>query len=142
MIKKKMNNFNYLVALEGFLHCNSRKCSVAVLTALAKSYGCNEEMVDKVVNAVIAEYILSIIAPSDGNTKVGVANGGGHVTLLNPTCETLINTLVGERFTDLSEDRARKLIESLIHNSALKIDENSALFKIKDLTLCQLVSLD
>ena len=62
-------------------------------------------MVDKVVNAVIAEYILSIIAPSDGNTKDGVANGGGHVTPLNPTCEILINILVGERFTDLSEDR-------------------------------------
>lgn len=137
-----MNNFNYLVALEVFLHYNSTKCSVAVLTAFAKNHGCKEEMVDKVVNAVIAEYILSIIAPRDGNTKYGVANGGGHVTPLNPTCEILINILVGERFTDLSEDRARKLIESLIHNSALKIDENSALFKIKDLTLCQLVSLD
>lgn len=31
-----MNNFNYLVALEGFLHYNSTKCSVAVLTAFAK----------------------------------------------------------------------------------------------------------
>lgn len=137
-----MNNFNYLVALEGFLHYNSTKCSVAVLTSLAKNYGCKEEMVDKVVNAVIAEYILSIIAPSDGNTKVGVANSGGYDIPTNPTCEKLINSLVGERFTDLSENRARKLIESLIHNSALNIDENSALFKIKDLTLCQLVSLD
>ena len=99
-------------------------------------------MVDKVVNAVIAEYILSIIAPSDGNTKVGVANSGGYDIPTNPACEKLINSLVGERFTDLSEDRARKLIESLIHNSALNIDEYSALFKIKDLTLCQLVSLD
>ena len=37
-----MNNFNYLVALEGFLHYNSTKCSVAVLTAFAKNHGCKD----------------------------------------------------------------------------------------------------
>lgn len=72
-----MNNFNYLVALEGFLHYNSTKCSVAVLTAFAKNHGCKEEMVDKVVNAVIAEYILSIIAPVMAIQKMVLQMVGG-----------------------------------------------------------------
>lgn len=100
------------------------------------------ELVDQVVNGVMADYIMDIIAPKE--KTVTVADPYGREikdARINPTPEDLINFLSGYRFSDLSTGHAEKLIGYLVGKSALAVNEEGLLYRSKSLIKRQPVTL-
>lgn len=140
-----MNNMNsslYFDAVEQIMYMTPRNCSIAILNDIAKNHGCAENLVDQVINGVIIDFIMNLIAPKDKRTKVLDAEENEIPdNRINPTYQELMNILTKEKFYDLSITRADKLIGYLIKKYALTIESDGTMFKTKALLPHQFVQL-
>lgn len=138
----KINSSLYFDAVERFMYATPRNCSIAVLNSIAKNHGCAEKLIDQVINGVIVDFIMNIIAPKNKGTKVFDANGNEiQDCRVNPTYNDLMDILTHEKFSDLTVARADKLIGYLIQRSALTIEADGTLYNSKSLLPHQFVQL-
>lgn len=132
---------HYFEIIERFIYLHEEKCPIAVLKKLAIDRGCPNEIADQVINGAIVDYLMNYIAPKDKN--ITIVQHGLEVTNdhKNPTITELMSFMTKDRFTDLSIERAEKLISYLIEKSVLTVDYDGRLFLIKRLMPRQLVKL-
>lgn len=140
-----MSNTNtsiFFDAVEQFMYMTPCKCSVAVMNNIAKNRGCAEVLVDQVINGVIVDFIMDIIAPKNKRTKVLNVNGNEIPdNRINPTYCELMDILTKEKFSDLPINRAEKIIGYLVQKTALIIDDKGLLYKSKSLLPHQIIQL-
>lgn len=132
---------HYFKIIERFIYSHEEKCPIAVLKKLAIDRGCPNEIADQVINGAIVDYLINYIAPKERNTTV--IQHGIEVTNndKNPTVSELMLFMTEDRFTDLSIERAEKLLSHLIEKSALTVDYDGRLYLTKRLMPRQLVEL-
>lgn len=132
---------HYFEAVERFIYSQEQKCSIAVLKKLALDQGCPKEFVDQVINGAIVDYVTNNIAPKESNMTI-IQHGVEVMNYRkNPTVAELMSFMTNDRFTDLSIERAEKLISYLIEKSALTVDYDGRLFPTKRLITRQLIEL-
>lgn len=141
-VMNKKNTSLYFDSVERFMYATPCNCSIAVLNNIAKNHGCAENLVDQVINGVIIDFIMNIIAPKDKKTKVLDLEGKEILdNRVNPSYQELMDILTKEKFSDLSITRADKLIGYLIQKYALTIESDGTMFKTKTLLPHQFVQL-
>lgn len=129
-------------AVEQFMYITPCNCSVAVMNKIAKNRGCADILVDQVINGVIVDFVMNIIAPKNKRTKVLNVNGNEVPdTRINPTYCELMDILTKEKFSDLPINRAEKIIGYLVQKAALIIDDKGFLYKSKSLLPHQTIRL-
>lgn len=140
-----MNNTNsslYFDAVERFMYTTSHNCSIAVLNNIAENNGCAENLVDQVINGVVVDFVMNLIASSNKSNKFTDAKENEVSDYrINPTYKKLMDILTKEKFSDLSIGRAEKIIGYLVQKTVLTIDDNGTLYKSKSLLPHQLVQL-
>ncbi len=138
----KKNSSLYFDSVERFMYATPCNCSIAVLNNIAKNHGCAENLVDQVINGVIIDFIMNIIAPKNVETKVMDAKRNEIPdNRINPTYQELMDIITKEKFSDLSIGRAEKIIGYLVQKTALTIDDNGTLYISKSLLPHQFVQL-
>ena len=132
---------HYFEIIERFIYSYGIKCSITVLKKLAIDQGCPNEIADQVINGAIVDYLMNYIAPKDEN--ITIVQHGIEVTsdCKNPTITELMSFMTKDKFTDLSIERAEKLVSYLIEKSALMVDYDGRLFLINRLIPRKFVEL-
>ena len=133
---------HYFDSVEGFIRLNSQHCSIAMLNRFAKDADCPDDLVEQVVNGAIVDYIMRIVSGPDDT--VTCADMNGHtvpVRIYHPTSAELIAHLTEIKFSDLSQERAGKIIDFLLNKPALSFDTDGCLYCSMRLIPRQLVAL-
>lgn len=121
----------YFENVEQFIALHPDHAPLAMLMAAVRSNGCPEDMMDAVINSAIARVInLVVTSPENAMTisKVGVKTD--TFKEYNPTKEELINDILA-RFDDLGFDRAKGIVDFLLHKQALTVYPDGKLYRTK-----------
>ncbi len=94
------------------------------MNKIAKDRGRAEFLAGQVINGVIVDLVVNIIAPQNKRTKVININGDEYPdNRINPIYCELMDILTKEKFSDLPIDRAEKIVGYLVQKSAMIIDD-------------------
>lgn len=120
---------HYFDKVEGFIRLNPHSCSIAMLNRLVKEAGCPDDLVEQVVNGAIVDYIMRIVSGADDTVTCTEMNGRTvPVRVYHPTTAELITYLTETKFSDLSQERAGKIIDILLNKKALSLDSDGCLY--------------
>lgn len=132
----------YFETVEGYLFQCPNNCSIGTLNNLVQRAGCPNDLVDQVVNGAIVDYIMCLVSGPDNTVTCTDMNGRTVPTSANhSTRAELIEHLTETKFSDLSTERARKIVDDLLKNHALSEDSDGSLYRSKQLIVRQLVAL-
>lgn len=133
---------HYFDSVEGYLFQCPTNCSIGTLNRLAQRAECPADLVEQVVNGAIVDYIMRIVSGPD-NTVIctDINNRTVPVRIYHPTPAELIAHLTETKFSDLSQERAEKIIDILLNKHALSLHSNGSLYRSMPLIPRQLVAL-
>lgn len=133
---------HYFDSVEGYLFQCPTNCSIGTLNRLAQRAGCPADLVEQVVNGAIVDYIMCLVSGSDDTVScTDMNNRTIPVRIYHPTPAELIAHLTETKFSDLSQERAGKIVDYLLNEHALLEDSDGSLYRVKPLTSRQLVVL-
>lgn len=133
---------HYFDKVDRFIRLNRQHCSIAMLNRFAKGADCPDDLVDQVVNGAIVDYIMCLVSGPDNTVTCTDMNGRTVPTSANhPTRAELIEHLTETKFSDLSQERARKIIDLLLNKQALSLYSDGSLYCSMQLIPRQLVAL-
>lgn len=133
---------HYFDKVDRFIRLNPQHCSIAMLNRLAKAADCPDDLVEQVVNGAIVDYIMQIVSgPDDTVTCTDQNNRTVPMAANHPTSAELIEHLTKQKFSDLSQERAGKIIDFLLNKPALSFDTDGCLYCSMRLIPRQLVAL-
>ena len=137
-----VHSSHYFDKVEGFININPLSCSIQMLNGFAKAAGCPDDLVDQVVNGAIVDYIMRIVSGADDTVTCTDMNGRTvPTTIYYPTQIELVEHLTALKFSDLSQERARKIVDFLLVKKALSEDSEGNLYCSMRLIPRQLVAL-
>lgn len=121
----------YFENVEQYIALHPDHSPLAMLMAAVRSNGCPEDMIDAVINSAIARVINLAVTPPENIMPIS-KDGVGYDTFkeYNPTIEELINAIVA-RFDDLGDERAKSIVDFLIHKQALTVYPDGKLYRTK-----------
>jgi hypothetical protein len=135
------NPSQYFDNIEMFIKAHPDHAPLAMLMTAVRSNGCPENLIDAVVNGMIAQELNLTITPQEQN--VSVYKDGRFFdtwTEYNPTYEGLINDVVN-RFTDLPVERAKGIVDTLLSKQAIKVYPDGKIYRTMVLLPRQLLTL-
>lgn len=133
---------HYFDKVEGFINLNPQSCSIMMLNGFAKAAGCPDDLVEQVVNGAIVDYVMRLVSGPDYTvTCTDINNRTVPVRVYHPTTAELIAYLTETKFSDLSQERAGKIIDFLLSKKALSLDSDGNLYCSMRLIPRQLVVL-
>lgn len=133
---------HYFDKVEGFINLNPQSCSIMMLNGFAKAAGCPDDLVEQVVNGAIVDYVMRIVSGADDTVTCTDMNGRTvPTTTYYPTQAELVEHLTALKFSDLSQERARKIVDFLLAKKALSLDSDGSLYCSMRLIPRQLVAL-
>lgn len=121
----------YFENVEQYIALHPDHAPLAMLMAAVRSNGCPEDMMDAVINSAIARVINLTVTPPEKTVTIS-KDAVEYDTFkeYNPTIEELVNDIV-ERFDDLGFDRAKGIVDILIHKQALTVFPDGKLYRTK-----------
>ena len=121
----------YFENVEQYIALHPDHAPLAMLMAAVRSNGCPEDMMDAVINSAIARVINLTVTPPEKTVTIS-KDAVEYDTFkeYNPTIEELVNDIV-ERFDDLGFDRAKGIVDILIHKQALTAFPDGKLYRTK-----------
>lgn len=121
----------YFENVEQYIALHPDHAPLAMLMAAVRSNGCPEDMMDAVINSAIARVINLTVTPPEKTVTIS-KDAVEYDTFkeYNPTIEELVNDIV-ERFDDLGFDRAKGIVDFLIHKQALTVFPDGKLYRTK-----------
>lgn len=127
----KVNYSLYFDNVERFISLHPDHAPLAMLMAAVRSNGCPEDQIDIIVNGAIAQVINLTVTPPEISVTVS-KNGQDYPKMepYNPSYEELINDVVS-RFDDLGNERAKGIVDALIHKGAITVHANGLIYRTK-----------
>lgn len=137
-----INPIHFFDPVEGFIQAHPGTVQIAVLNALSRNAGCPDNLIDAVINSVIAGIVQANIAPKF--KSVTVTDAAGNIipdNRVNPTKSELVAAIT-QKFDGITFERATQLIDYLLYKNVLTSDSGyDKLYMLTPLVACQLVVL-
>ena len=119
----------YFDNAEQFIKLHPDHAPLAILMSAVRNNGCPDELIDSVINGAIAQEVNRMVTPQEMTLTVSKDDKNyPSIEPFNPSYEELID-YVTTRFTDLGNERAKGIVDVLIHKGALTVFNDGMVYR-------------